>query len=113
MALHVHHSPLYFFDAFIANHYRQMAADMNRMREQMYQLIPHDMIESELESTVPIVEEDGERKMRMEFNVKNYKPHEVRVKLLADNILQVCVLVESISTDTSGRGGTPRGTVEY
>jgi polyhydroxyalkanoate synthesis regulator protein len=89
MTLFVHRSPLYFFDSFIANQYRQMATEMNRMREQMYQLIPHDTIESELESAVPIVEENGERKMKMEFNVKDYKPEEVKVKLLADNMIQV------------------------
>jgi hypothetical protein len=89
MALFVHRSPLYFFDPFIAKYYRQMAEEMNEMRERMYQLIPDDTVEEEGESSVPVIEENGETKMRMEFNVKDYLPEEVRVKLLADRVLQV------------------------
>ena len=48
-----------------------------------------DGVCSELEPLVPVVEENGERKMKLEFNVKDYKPEEVKVKMLGNNTLQV------------------------
>ena len=99
MALFVHHSPFHYFDSYIADYYRQMAAEMDMMRRQMFQLVPpefmmipaHDGACSQLEPLVPVVEENGERKMKLEFNVKDYKPDEVKVKMLGDNVLQVCI----------------------
>ena len=99
MALFVHHSPFHFFDQYIADYYRQMALEMERMRRHMFQLAPPEMMMiptcdgvcSELEPIVPVVEENGERKLKMEFNVRDYKPEEVKVKMLGNNVLQVCV----------------------
>lgn len=104
MALFVHHSPYHFFDGYIADYYRQMAAEMDMMRRRMFQLVPpellmipaHDGVCSELEPLVPVVEENGERKMKLEFNVKDYKPEEVKVKMLGDNVLQVCIPLHCI-----------------
>lgn len=98
MAIFVHHSPLNFFDRLIGDYYRQMATEMDQMRQQMFQLVPPEFpVESvcvpgelrEREPLVPVVEENGERKMKLEFNVKNYKPEEVKVKILNGNVLQV------------------------
>jgi hypothetical protein len=98
MALLIHHSPLNFFDHFIADYYRQMAAEMEAMRRHMFQLVPPEALMiplcegvcSEVEPVVPVVEENGERKMKLQFNVKDYKPEEVKVKMLGNNVLQVC-----------------------
>jgi len=97
MALFVHHSPFHFFDNYIADYYRQMAYEMEQMRRRMFQLVPPealmipscDGVDSELEPLVPVVDENGERKMKLEFNVKDYKPEEVKVKMLGNNTLQV------------------------
>jgi len=97
MALFIQHSPFSFFDRYIADQYRQMAAEMELARRRMFQLVPpealmlpvHDEPCLELEPLVPIVEENGERKLKMEFNVKDYKPDEVKVKMLDNNVLQV------------------------
>lgn len=97
MAVFVHHSPFHFFDNYIADYYRQMAYEMEQMRRRMFQLVPPealmipscDGVCSELEPLVPVVEENGERKMKLEFNVKDYKPEEVKVKMLGNNTLQV------------------------
>ncbi len=75
-----------------------MAVEMEQMRRRMFQLVPPEALMiplcdeacPELEPLVPIVEENGERKLKMEFNVKDYKPEEVKVKMLANNVLQVC-----------------------
>ncbi|ESO05873.1 hypothetical protein HELRODRAFT_125965, partial [Helobdella robusta] len=37
----------------------------------------------------PIVEENGETKLKLDFNVKGFKPEEVQVKIVGDNVLQV------------------------
>ncbi len=97
MALFVHHSPFHFFDSYIADYYRHMALEMERMRRQMFQLVPPELLMipasdgvcSEVEPIVPVVEENGERKLKMEFDVKDYKPEEVKVKMLGNNVLQV------------------------
>ena len=82
MALFVHHSPFNFFDSFIADYYRQMASEMELARRRMFQLVPPEALMlpvcdeplMDLEPQVPIVEENGERKLKMEFNVNDYKP---------------------------------------
>jgi HSP20 family molecular chaperone IbpA len=97
MALFIHHSPFHFFDGHIADYYRQMALEMERMRRHMFQLVPPEMLMiptsdgvcSELEPVVPVIEENGERKLKMEFDVKDYKPEEVKVKMVGNNVLQV------------------------
>jgi hypothetical protein len=100
MALFIHQSPYHFFDNYIADYYRQMAREMEQLRRGMFQLVPPEAllipalegVGSEVEPLVPVVEENGERKMKLEFNVKDYKPEEVKVKMLGDNVLQVCCL---------------------
>jgi len=70
---------------------------MELMRRRMFQLVPpealmipvHDGPCVDLEPLVPIVEENGERKLKIEFNVKDYKPDEVKVKMLDNSVLQV------------------------
>ena len=77
---------------------------MELMRGRMFQLVPPEALLipvpavperlddepcMELEPLVPIVEENGERKLKMEFNVKEYKPDEVKVNLLDNRVLQV------------------------
>jgi hypothetical protein len=91
MSLLVHQSPFNFFDTFIADCYRQMAAEMDKIRDQMFQLMPSDFppLAQEPDMLVPIIEESGERKMKMQFNVKDYKPEEVKVKVLGNDVLQV------------------------
>jgi hypothetical protein len=99
MALFIHHSPFNFFDHFIADYYRQMAMEMEQMRRRMFQLVPPEALMiplcdgacPEVEPLVPIVEENGERKLKMEFDVKDYRPEEVKVKMLPNNVLQVCI----------------------
>jgi hypothetical protein len=97
MALLIHNSPRNFFDHFIAEYYRQMAEEMDQMRRHMFQLAPPEALMvplsegicAELEPKVPVVEENGERKMKLQFNVKDYKPEDVKVKMLGNNVLQV------------------------
>jgi HSP20 family molecular chaperone IbpA len=75
------------------NFFEHILADMAMMRQQMYQLLPHDMLggtlDSEIEPRVPIVQERGETKLKLEFNVQDFRPDEVKVKILGSNILQV------------------------
>lgn len=92
----IHHSELNFFDRMFHDAAAEMEAQMlqmQRMREQMYQLLPHDplgdTLAAEMAPRVPIVEERGETKLKLEFNVHNFRPEEVQVKILGNNILQV------------------------
>jgi len=111
MALFVHNTPFHFFDRYIADYYRQMALEMERMRRQMFQLVPPEMLMiptydgvcSELEPSVPVVDENGERKLKMEFDVKNFKPEEVKVKMLGNNVLQVCAEHEESNDEGATR----------
>lgn len=93
---------LNFFDPFFANaaaEMRQMEQEMELMRRHMFQLIPHNSFEAstpmtpasvvQLQPVAPIVHEDGQTKLKLEFNVKDFKPEEVKVKVVGDNILQV------------------------
>jgi HSP20 family molecular chaperone IbpA len=88
----IYHTGNNFFDHMFADMQR-MERDMELMRQQMFQLLPHDMLggtlDSEIEPRVPIVEERGETKLKLEFNVKDFRPEEVKVKILGSNILQV------------------------
>lgn len=94
----IHHSGLNFFDHLFADAAAEMDAafsQIEKMREQMFQLLPHDpfgdTLASEIAPRVPIVEERGETKLKLEFNVKDFRPEEVQVKILGSNILQVGV----------------------
>ena len=106
MALFVHQSPFNFFDRFIADYYRQMASEMELARRRMFQLVPPEALMiplcdeqfTELEPKVPIVEENGERKLKMEFNVNDYKPEEVKVTMLDNNVLRVRVFDTQVGT---------------
>lgn len=73
--------------------FAEMEAQMKRMREQMYQLMPHDplgdTLAAEMAPSVPIVEERGETKLKLSFNVQSFSPEEINVKILGNNILQV------------------------
>jgi HSP20 family molecular chaperone IbpA len=88
----VSHTGSNFFDSIFSDMQR-MEHDIAMMRQQMYQLLPHDMLggtlDSDIEPRVPIVEERGETKLKLEFNVQNFRPDEVKVKILGSNILQV------------------------
>jgi HSP20 family molecular chaperone IbpA len=92
----VHHLGLNFFDHVFGHASAEMEtamAQINDMRKQMYHLLPHDpfgdTLASEMAPRVPIVEERGETKLKLEFNVQNFRPEEVQVKILGSNILQV------------------------
>jgi hypothetical protein len=92
----VHRHSFNFFDRFTADMEREFAdmeAQMNKMRQQMIQLVPRqvtqDVKELNIYPSVPIVEEQGQTKLKLEFNVHSFKPDEVVVKVVGDNILQV------------------------
>ena len=103
MALHermfdIDHLGLNFFDHLCGNASTQMEsamAQINAMRKQMYHLMPHDplgdIMSAEIQPRVPIVEERGETKLKLEFNVQDFRPEEVQVKILGSNILQASV----------------------
>lgn len=73
--------------------FKEMEEDMFRARSLLLQLLPRDPVDvmkHEIKPSVPIVEERGETKLKLEFNVKQFKPEELEVKLLGNNILQAC-----------------------
>ena len=73
-----------------------MDRQFNQMRSRMFQLAPYEPAGNniiEIKPSHPIVEEKGETKLKLDFNVQGFKPEEVQVKILGDNILQVRVLV--------------------
>lgn len=75
--------------------FKEMEEDMCRARSLLLQLLPRDPVDvmkHEIKPSVPIVEEKGETKLKLEFNVKQFKPEELEVKLLGNNILQACLL---------------------
>lgn len=88
----INHASHNFFDYVFAD-MRRMETEMEMMRRQMFQLLPHDLmsgtLDSEIHPRVPIVQERGENKLKLEFNVQDFRPEEVKVKILGDNILQV------------------------
>lgn len=75
----------------------QAEEEMRAMRSQMLRLVPHDPNDTKLDvqhaEIQPrghaIVEEKGETKLKLEFDVHQFKPEEVKVKVLGANILQV------------------------
>lgn len=92
----VHRTGHNFFDRYFQNAMLEMQAmesEMTRMRSQMFQLFPHNpeggALDADMQPRVPVVEEHGESKLKLEFNVKDFRPDEVKVKILGNNILQV------------------------
>jgi len=92
----VNRTSLNFFDRYFQNamvEMQSMDAEMSRMRNQMFQLFPHNpeggALDTDMQPRVPVVEEHGETKLKLEFNVKDFHPDEVKVKILGNNILQV------------------------
>ena len=84
----------FFDDVFhrMENQIAEAEQEMMAMRKQMFQLLPHDhldVIANEITPRVPIVEEKGETKLKLEFDVHQFKPDEVQVKIMGNNILQV------------------------
>nr|UQK61682.1 small heat shock protein [Ailoscolex lacteospumosus] len=72
--------------------FKQIEEEIDKMRKQMLHLLPMDPIDvtvQEIKPAVPIVEEKGETKLKLEFNVKEFRPEDLEVKLLGNNILQV------------------------
>jgi HSP20 family molecular chaperone IbpA len=69
------------------------ANEMMAARENMYCLLPqefYDMQRHGIESRSPaIVEDKGETKLKMEFDVHGFKPEEINVKVVGNNVLQV------------------------
>jgi len=94
---------LNFFDALFhdaAAEMAQMEHEMDLMRRRMFHLLPHDNFEVasaitpaaavQLQPLAPIVMgEDGKAKLKLEFNVKDFKPEEVKLKVVGENTLQV------------------------
>lgn len=72
--------------------FKQIEEEIDQMRRQMLHLVPMDPVDvmvQEIKPSVPIVEEKGETKLKLEFNVKEFRPEDLEVKLLGNNILQV------------------------
>jgi len=72
--------------------FKQIEEEIEKMRHQMLHLVPVDPVDvmvQEIKPSVPIVEEKGETKLKLEFNVKEFRPEDLEVKLLGNNILQV------------------------
>lgn len=104
----VFQSQMNHFDTIFAEHIRRMNAEVDLMRRRMFQLVPPEHLlvpvftgregqEHELEPQLPIVEENGEKILKMQFNVKDYQPDEIKVKVLENNVLQVCLLTVALS----------------
>lgn len=98
-----------FFDRIFAEMEREfmdMDQEMARMRGQMHQLVPmhtsvpRDIKDVAIHPSLPIVEEKGQTKLKLEFDVHKFKPEEVKVKVIGDNILQVEAIHET-KTDTT------------
>jgi HSP20 family molecular chaperone IbpA len=98
----VHHTGLNFFDRIFANavaEMEQMEQEMELMRQQMFQLLPHNSFEVastmtpaavvQLQPYAPIIQEGGQTKLKLEFNVKDFKPEEVKVKVVGQDTVQV------------------------
>nr|UQK61741.1 small heat shock protein [Polygordius sp. ID5] len=74
------------------------------MRQQMLQLVPFDETAIDrnkgmIEVKRPIVESEipGQGKLKLEFDVKQFKPEEVEVKVMGNNMLQINALHEEKS----------------
>jgi len=104
MALHLHPGVLTvrdfdvmrhgwnFFDDVFAR-IAEAEAEIAAMRGQMFRLMPQDLADVQKTEIQPrgraIVEEKGETKLKLEFDVQEFKPEEIKVKVLGNNILQV------------------------
>lgn len=79
--------------------FKQIEEEIDRMRRQMHHLVPMDLVGDvmmqEIKPSVPIVEEKGETKLKLEFSVKEFRPEDLEVKLLGNNILQVLKISSS------------------
>jgi HSP20 family molecular chaperone IbpA len=92
---------LNFFDRYfrVAAELEQLEKEMGLMRQQMFHLLPHNSFEAagsmtpaavvQLQPLAPIIHENGETKLKLEFSVKDFQPNEVKVKILGNNTLQV------------------------
>jgi len=81
----------FFDDAFARM--RNAEQEMEAMRNQMFRLMPLDLQDVQKNEIEPkkrmVVEEKGETKLKLEFDVHEFNPDEVKVKVLGNNILQV------------------------
>jgi len=100
-----------FFDQIFAEMEREFAnmdQEMTRMRGQMHQLVPmhtsapRDIKDVTIHPNLPIVEEKGQTKLKLEFDVHTFKPEEVKVKVIGDNILQVGISYIINNNDLNG-----------
>lgn len=68
-------------------------AEMAAMRNQMFSLMPQDVTDMSKMMIQPMgrefVEEQGQTKMKLEFDVHQFKPEDIKVKVLENNILEV------------------------
>jgi len=68
--------------------------EIEAMRNQMFRLLPQDLQDVQKTEIDPgngrvIVEEKGETKLKLEFDVHEFRPEDIQVKILGNNILQV------------------------
>lgn len=105
----VKHHGWNFFDN-IFRRISEAEREMEAMRGQMFRLLPQDPVDIQRTMIEPrgraIVEEKGETKLKLEFDVQEFKPEEVKVKVLGSNILQVVAEHEEVTED----GGYERKT---
>lgn len=98
----INRGPWNFFDR-IFQRIADAEAEMEAMRGQMHRLVPQDMVDVAKVELEPrghaIVEEKGETKLKLEFDVHEFKQDEVHVKVLGTNILQVTAEHEEKSED--------------
>jgi len=89
----IQHGGWNFFDRIISR-IAEAEAEMEAMRGQMLRLLPQDMMTDVIKTEIEprgraIVEERGQTKLKLEFDVHEFQPGEVQVKVLGTNILQV------------------------
>jgi len=89
----IQHGGWNFFDRIFAR-ISEAEAEMEAMRGQMLRLVPQDVMADVAKTEIEprgrvIVEEKGETKLKLEFDVHEFMPSEVQVKVLGNNILQV------------------------
>jgi crystallin alpha B len=100
----IEHRGLNFFDNFMTRmtpaddmmtRMKQAEMEIDAMRRAMFQLVPqdlNDMGKMQIKPTSPdqdVFLENGERNLRLKFDVKEFKPDEIKVKVMEDNMLQV------------------------
>nr|UQK61735.1 small heat shock protein [Protodriloides chaetifer] len=85
----------FFDDAFVNMQLQmeEMEKRIEKMRQSMFELQPRDEFSDVMKNFMqvgrPVVEEKGQSKLKLEFDVKQFKPEEVNVKVVGNNILQV------------------------